>query len=80
MRSLTYRVKEALRKYPYRSQENVNPDEVVISVKLFDIHSDVRWWLSEYDAENRIAFGYVTGFVEDEWGAISLDELEAFKF
>jgi len=53
---------------------------VVISVKLFDCCGSITWWLSEYDAENKIAFGYVTGFYEDEWGAVSLDELETLKF
>jgi len=53
--------------YPYRSQENKNSSEVIIPVKLFDTMGSITWRLSEYDAENRIAFGYVTGFYEDEW-------------
>jgi hypothetical protein len=32
--------------------------------------------LSEYDPASKVAFGYVTGFYEDEWGTVSLEELE----
>lgn len=40
----------------------------------------IRWWLAEYDPDLKIAFGYVTGFFEDEWGDISLEELEGLEF
>lgn len=69
-----------MKNYPYRSQEEVNADEVIISVKLFDACGSITWWLSEYDPVHRIAFWYVTGFVEDEWGSVSLDELESLKW
>jgi len=80
MWKLTETVKALMVNYPYRSQENKNSSEVVIPVKLFDTMSSITWWLSEYDAENRIAFWYVTGFYEDEWWSVSLDELESLKF
>ena len=32
-------------------------------------------YLTEYDPETRIAFGYVTGLAFDEWGTVSIDEL-----
>ncbi len=56
-----------MKDYPYRSQEEKESSDVIISVKLFDCFSSITWWLSEYDSENRIAFGFVTGFYEDEW-------------
>ena len=43
--------------------------------KLFDIAWSATWYLSEYDPETRIAFGYVTGLAFDEWGSVSIDEL-----
>ena len=37
------------------------------------------WWLTEYDPTSRIAFGFVTGLAYDEWGSVSIDELEALR-
>jgi hypothetical protein len=62
--------------YPYRSQERKATGDVIISAKLFDTRSSATWWLSEYDPENKIAFCYVTGLFEDEWGNTSIAELE----
>lgn len=36
--------------------------------------------MTEYDPEERIAFGYVTGLAVDEWGYISIDELADLMF
>jgi len=59
--------------YPPRSQDNVK-DPLVVA-KLFDVAGSATWWLTEYDPEERIAFGYVTGMACDEWGYASIDEL-----
>lgn len=50
------------------------PDQWVIC-KLFDAFGSATWWLTEYDAGDRIGFGYVTGLQFDEWGSVSIDEL-----
>lgn len=34
-----------------------------------------KWYITEYSKKENIAFGYVKGF-EDEWGYISIEELE----
>lgn len=68
-----------MKDYPYRSQFPENTDDIVIPVKLFDNAGTIRWWLAEYDPEAKIAFGYVTGFWEDEWGDVSLEELEGLE-
>ena len=36
--------------------------------------------MTEYDPQERTAFGYVTGLAEDEWGYISIDELANLTF
>lgn len=36
--------------------------------------------MTEYDPEERTAFGYVTGLAADEWGYISIDELADLTF
>ena len=47
----------------------------VLQVKLFCPWSSWAWYLCEYDAEAKIAFGYVKGF-ENEWGDFAVWELE----
>ena len=56
-----------MKDYPYGSQMEKESKDIVIPVKLFDLGSTIKWWLSEYDPESKVAFGYVTGFYEDEW-------------
>lgn len=34
-----------------------------------------KWYITEYNKKENIAFGYVQGF-EEEWGYISIEELE----
>jgi hypothetical protein len=79
MWKLIDQVESLMKDYPYRSQENKNSSQVVIPVKLFDLWSSINWWLSEYDPEAKVAFWYVTGFYEDEWWSVSLEELESLE-
>lgn len=67
----------AMAAYPNRSQAEV--EDPVVAAKLFALGASATWWLTEYDAQERIAFGYVTGMAFDEWGSVSIDELEALK-
>ncbi len=55
-----------------------NPDPLVIA-KFFDPAGPATWYATEYDADSRIFYGYVTGMIEDEWGSFSLDELESIQ-
>jgi hypothetical protein len=59
---------------PLYSQER--SDDPLVHAKLFNAFGAGTWYLTEYDGEH-IAFGYVTGLAFDEWGYVSLDELEA---
>jgi hypothetical protein len=68
-----------MKDYPYRSQSEKETKDIMIPVKLFDAGGTIRWWLAEYDPESKVAFGYVTGFFEDEWGTVSLEELEELE-
>ena len=69
-------VSERLRDHPLRSQER--SDDPIIHCKLFHAYGAGTWYLTEYDGED-IAFGYVTGLVEDEWGCVSISELQALR-
>lgn len=59
------------------SQEHI-ADPIVIA-KFFTPVGGATWYATEYDPEERICFGYVTGLGGDEFGYFSVDELESVK-
>jgi len=63
--------------YPLSSQEKQS-DPLIIA-KLFDAFGRATWYLTEFNPESHIAFGYVTGMMEDEWGYVPLDELSSIE-
>ena len=67
-------VETRLKSHPlYSQEENRDP---TIHCKLFHACGAGTWYLTEYDGLDT-AFGYVTGLIEDEWGYVSISELEA---
>jgi len=61
------------------SQENEkNP---IVIVKFFNPTGAGTWWATEYNEKEKIFFGYASIFGDecDEWGYISLVELESYK-
>jgi hypothetical protein len=58
-------------------QENVK--DPIIVAKFFYPRGAGTWYATEYDPENRIFFGYVTGLGFDELGSFSLDEFEQYR-
>ena len=77
MKLITPEFEQCFLHYPLYSQEE-ETDPLVIA-KLFDPCGSATWYLTEYNPEDKIAFGYVTGLYEDEWGYVSLQELESIK-
>ena len=75
MKLITKTLEERFEKIGCQSQ---TADPIIIA-KFFDPCGSATWYASEYDAENRIAFGYVTGLAFDEWGTFSITELESIK-
>lgn len=61
------------------SQEEVK-DPVVIA-KFFNPAGAGTWYATEYDAERKVFFGYVSIFGDhnDEWGTFSREELAEYK-
>jgi hypothetical protein len=59
------------------SQENV--EDPIIICKFFNPQGVGTWYMTEYNPDTEIFYGYVTGLQEDEWGYTSLKELESFK-
>jgi len=54
---------------------NTPPADVPIVAKFFTPWSNWTWYMTEYNPENRGAFGFVSG-LEGELGYFSIDELE----
>jgi Protein of unknown function (DUF2958) len=67
-------IQRRLLDHPLYSQEHRT--DPIIHCKLFHAYGAGTWYLSEYDGCD-IAFGYVTGLTEDEWGYIAISDLEA---
>jgi hypothetical protein len=57
-------------------QSKLPTSEVTLWVKFFTPWTSWAWYVSEYDPENGVFFGYVEGF-ENEWGYFSLEELSS---
>lgn len=75
---LAQEVAKRLADYPLYSQEAA--DDQLVVMKLFHAFGAGTWYLTEYDPEKRIAFGYVTGLGGDEWGYSSIEELAGITF
>lgn len=77
MKLTTPELEELFQDYPLYSQEDA--DDTLIVARLFDPCSAATWYLLEYDPVEKIAFGYVTGLCENEFGYTSLIELESIE-
>ena len=75
MKLITKTLEERFEKIGCQSQ---TADPIIVA-KFFDPCGSSTWYATEYDAENKIAFGYVTGLAFDEWGTFSITELESIK-
>jgi len=62
---------------PLYANENKKPEDIKIPVKLFNPVGSQTWYLTEYDPDSRLAFGYVTGMGSDELGYVSITEMES---
>ena len=52
---------------------------IKVPVKFFNPCGSGTWYITEYNEEEKLAFGYVTGLGFDELGYISITELEQTK-
>lgn len=51
----------------------------IIVAKYFDPTGSATWYATEYNPENEVFYGYVTGLSIASWGSFSLPELESKK-
>lgn len=63
------------------SQENIPLKDHIVVAKFFNPAGAGTWFVTEYDPETKICFGFVSIFGDwnDEWGSFSLAELEELK-
>ena len=54
-------------------------DQALIVAKFFHPLSSYRFYMTELDGNGRMAYGYVTGLFEDEFGPVSMQELKGLK-
>lgn len=61
-----------------RQEGDKNP---IVIAKFFNPIGAGSWFCTEYNPEEKIFFGYASIFGDgcDEWGSISLSELEEFR-
>jgi hypothetical protein len=77
MKLITKEFEALFKDYPLYSQDGQKDPKVI--AKLFDPLSAATWYLTEYDPKEKRAFCYVTGLQEDEFGYISLTEMESIE-
>ncbi len=77
MKLFTDELVELFKDYPLYSQQDEEDPKVI--AKFFDPCGSATWYILELDPVERIAFGYVTGLTADEYGYVSIDELESIE-
>lgn len=72
---------DELRKRFKEVGEQSTADDPIVVAKYFDPCGSGTWYITELesDSELDIAYGYVTGLGFNEWGSISINELESIK-
>ena len=63
------------------SQENTPLKDQIVVAKFFNPTGTGTWFLTEYNPESQVAFGYASLFGDhnDEWGDFAVWELQEYK-
>lgn len=77
MKLITEEFIATMKPYPLRSQEKTK--DPIVPAKFFNPVGSQTWFILEYDPETKLAFSYVTGMYEDEFGYTSMEELENIR-
>lgn len=57
-------------------QENENP---LVIAKFFNPYGSQTWYATEYDENEHLCYGFVTGLYANEWGYFSITELQSLR-
>ena len=68
-----------LKKVPALYSQDGKGMDAIAYAKFFNPCGSQSWFMSEYDPETGLAFGYVTGTPFPELGYFSLDELAEIR-
>lgn len=74
--------KEIEKRLPKLYEQDGKGFDAIVNVKFFDPYGGSVWFVTEYDPEERLCYGWVclNGDLQcAEFGYISLDELESVK-
>lgn len=71
--------KQLEKRFAQIGNQSESKDPIVIT-KLFNPCGSGTWYVTEYIPQTEIAFGYVTGLGQNEWGYFSIAELRTFRF
>jgi len=75
MKLMTKELEKEFAKMGNQSQSE-NP---VVVAKYFNPTGSATWWITEYTPKYKLLYGFVTGMDYNEWGSVSLTELEGVK-
>lgn len=76
MKLMSQELRKQFEPYPLYSQENASDPFVVC--KFFNPSGSGTWYMTEFDGED-LFFGFCTGLQEDEFGYMSLSEMQAVR-
>ncbi|MEO2161489.1 MAG: DUF2958 domain-containing protein [bacterium] len=63
---------------PLGTYADAEAQDIPVPVKLFTPDAQWTWWLTEYDPETGVAFGFVEGF-ERELGYVDIAEIQGVR-
>ena len=69
---------ELIEQIPPLYEQEGKGENALAYVKLFTPDSNFTWFITEYDADEKMCFGLIDGF-EKELGYFSLNEIEQIK-
>jgi len=62
------------------SNDEKTAEETMVVAKFFNPYGSATWWMTEYDSEQKLAFGYADlGFGCPELGYFSIAEMEEIR-
>ena len=77
-KSLTDKFIKLFEEYSYQPFNDVylREKDPMVVVKLYDPVDSVSWYLTRYNHEDKIAYGYITGTTDDHFAYFLMPELE----
>ena len=65
---------EVLKSFAEHEEANMTASNPMVIARYFHPSSSMTWYATEYNVDEEVFYGYVTGFQFPEWGSFSLRE------